>query len=236
MIGQDAVEAAADSGVPLQLATAVAMQTMPANRTNEGDLYERDIKLRGVQEGDVVSAYSQILYLTVTGAITCAVLTYVTVKIVPQIELMSSEFMTTENPYEWLIAGTSPTWILLGVTALLLLYVMTTLTQTNLHSLRWLRWMPISPRLAESKADMLRGLADAIDAGLPLPESLQLASRISLNPAEQASLQQAAALLQDGVPAAEASANRPGRHQREWLAAQHGAGQVRTIATSFRRQ
>jgi hypothetical protein len=219
MVGQDAIEAAADARVPLQLATAVAMQSAPPQGARECDVYQREAQLRGDQAGDVASAYSQILYLTVTGAVTCAVLTYVTIKIVPQIEKLSLELAATENPYEWLFAGTSPTWILLGAMGLLLLYVMTTLTQSGLASLRWTRWMPVSPRAAESKADMLRGLADAIDAGMPLPESLQLASRISLNPAEQAALRQAAVLLQSGVPAAEAllQAGQVDAQQSGWL-------------------
>ena len=165
MAGQDPVRAAADSRVPLQLGTAVAMRTVEADRERESVLWRPDlIWTRG--ENGFLPAYTQILYLTLTALITCVVLSFVTVFVLPTIQQMFEEF-GMQSPYEWLVVGTTPTWILLSILAVMLLLMVPILARTDRFTIPILNWLPVSPHAAESRADMLGGLADAIESGMP---------------------------------------------------------------------
>ena len=202
MVGEDPVRAAAASRLQLQLSTAVAIRTsaeLPVNSAMARD--ERDW---GVRETDSLPAYSQILYLTLAATITCVVLSYVTVSVLPDIERMFSEFALSMESYEWLIAGTTPAWIAVTVVVLLLLLMIPILASTDHFTTRILKWLPLSPRAAQSRADILEGLADATDAGMPFSNAIALAAEISINPDERWSFQNAFRSIEQGAAAADA--------------------------------
>ncbi len=154
-------------------------------------------------ESSSLPAYTLIIYVTLTALITCSMLSFVTVFIVPTIEQMLEEFGLSSG-YDWLIVGTTPTWILLAVAAAILLLVVPILLRSNRFSIPILNWLPMSPQMAETRADFLMGLADAIDAKMPLLNAIDLASQISVDSNERSSLHNASISVQQGASAADA--------------------------------
>ena len=218
-VGQEPIDAATQSGIPLQLGTAVAMTTASARIEQSQD---SDSNTFGeLVDEDSSAAYSQILYVTIVVLATCCVLWYMTLYVMPDIKTMLQEFELKETPYEWLVVGVTPSWLILGVIVSILIFLAPILTKGGMIAVGPWKWMPASPVVAESKADMLCGLADAIDQGLPLEQALGLASRISVNHHEQATLQQASQLLQSGATPGESlfKSGWVDQQQHEWLIA-----------------
>lgn len=202
MVGEDPVHAAAASRVPLQLGTAVAMSTTSqAAQVASQDDVDQPYSSAG---SSALPAYSQILYLTMAATITCVVLTFVTVSILPGIEQMIQEFGVTMEPYEWLIVGTTPTWIAITVMVLILLMMIPILARTDHFTIPILNAFRLSPLAAQSRADILEGLADATEAGMPLSRAIEIAGQISLKSNQRWSFQNASHLIQQGASAADA--------------------------------
>ena len=202
MAGQDPIKAAADSRVPLHLSTAVAMSHSDRDDSERQPSYTETTWHRG--ESTPLPAYTLIMYVTLTALITCAMLSFVTVFVVPTIQVMLEEFGLSTAPYSWLVVGTTPTWILLTLTAAILLLAVPVLIRNSRFDIPILNWLPVSPQVAETRADMLSGLADAIDAGMPFLNAIDLANQISVDPSERASLHNASVSIQQGGTAADA--------------------------------
>ncbi|NNE00636.1 MAG: type II secretion system F family protein [Pirellulaceae bacterium] len=235
--GEDPVEAANRSRVPLQLTTAVAMKsgraTPPAG--DMGTMSKRSpYYITPPHYAAVLPAYAHIMYLVLTAFITCAVLGFISVFIVPTMEQMMGEFGLA-TPHYWLIVGSTPTQAILTILVLILLLVTPIIGRGSFFGIPVPRWMPVAPRSVEDKADTLHGLADAIDAGMTVDQALLLGSQVSLVPSQRKSLSYANSLIRQGVSPAE-SLQRSGwlsARESDWLrgtTAQRGAELLHSLA------
>ncbi len=233
MMGEQAIEAAVRAQVPLMLQTAVAMQTPPqeatdaeatADRERQDDqqLVRRELAM---VDTTMMPAYGQFIYLTATALVTCNVLAFVTIFIVPTFEVMFDEF-GLELPFPQLFS-TVPS---LGILLLLVVVgavIIPLLNRGHLLGIRMPRWVPTLPRLAERKAEILCGVADAVDAGWPMGRALALGHEISTRHVERRSLERAMRCIEQGADPVE-SLHRSGwidASEAGWLA---GASAPRT--------
>ena len=205
--GEDPIKAAAASQLPLQLGTAVAMSTDGSVPPHE----ERDYPENGRPEGTYLPPYTQIIYLTLATLIICGLLSFITTMIVPTVVWMYDEYGVSLERYEYLIRGPTPAWILLTITALLLLVMIPVMLRASALSATELNWLPIAPHAAESRAELLSGFADAIEAGMPLLGAIELAGLISTDYRQKLSLYKAASSMKLGTSAVDAL------YQNGWL-------------------
>ncbi len=208
MIGENPIDAAAMSGVPLQLSTAVALEARPgADRAERTDDF-REFELL-IRDSGSMPAYGQLVYLTMTACVTCFVLTYLGAFIVPKIERVFEEF-GVGGQYKTLLSGTPAIWILVTV-GVVVLVMIPILRRGHLFGVRLHPWLPMMPSSAERKAETLRGLADAIDAGWPMGRALAIGHAISMRRDERRSLEAAMQLIGQGLAPAVAI------HRAGWI-------------------
>ncbi|QDT04050.1 hypothetical protein K227x_24360 [Rubripirellula lacrimiformis] len=257
MMGQDPIEAAARSRVPLQLGTAVAMQSPIPPKPNPSKLggiesgeSDLDRKPIGLPESALVASidriersddiynmsansidsgwmpvYGQFLYLVVTASITCLVLSFMALFIVPTLEVMFEEF-GMDMKDRWLMSARPAYWILFFLSFVVLIIV-PIMSRGTILGWRLPMWFPITPRLAQHKSEVLNGLADAIDAGWPMGRALAVGHLISVRRYERRSLQRAMELIEQGRTPADSI------HQTGWIGSSEaawleGASPVRT--------
>lgn len=197
MMGEHPVDAAAMARVPLQLSTAVALESPDLELHAKIAHQSRDFELQ-IRDTSAMPVYGQLMYLTTTACTTCLVLTFMAVFIVPGFEKMFEEF-EMDLPHAALLKGTPALWILAFVAAVVLL-VVPLLNRGHLFKMKLGRWLPMMPSLAERKAEMLCGLADAIDAGWPMGRALAVAHTIAIRRDERQSLEIAMQLINQGLP------------------------------------
>jgi type II secretory pathway component PulF len=89
----------------------------------------------------------------------------------------------------------------------LVLIVVPVMSRGTIFGIRFPRWFPMTPRLAQHKSDVLCGLADAIDHGWPMGRALAVGHMISIRKQERRSLQHAMELIEQGQSPAEAIRN-----------------------------
>lgn len=235
LVGQDPIESAAKSGVPLQLTTAVAMTTSRRASPESGaDRSVRRFDLNSsLEDSSMLPAYAQILYVITTAVATCGVLTFMGAFIVPSLEKLIDEF-GSDAPLSWLMFG-EPTQILLLLVVLILLVLVPLIGFGSFFGISVPRWFPVSPRVIEDQSEILRGLADAIDAGMTVDQALLLGAKVSLRNRERNSLMQANQLIRQGTTPAVAL-HRTGWlsiSETDWLSgatASRGSQLLRTIA------
>ncbi|MGI9474885.1 MAG: hypothetical protein ACR2NZ_25365 [Rubripirellula sp.] len=178
MMGEDPVEAAVLSRVPLQMRTAIAMQTPAGTLPKEDRAYQSEASEMALADSSMMPAYGQFIYLTVATLVTCLVLTFMSLFIVPTLEMLFEEFFSRELPYRWMFTLGPAVWILMLISFLVLI-VTPMLTRGHLFGLRLPRWIPMMPRLAERNGEILCGLADGIDAGWPMGRALATGHEVS---------------------------------------------------------
>lgn len=234
MMGEDPIEAAAVARVPLQLGTAIALMS-PQSAKPERSSYERRVETElALVDTTIMPVYGQFIYLAATAMVTCTVLGFISVFIVPTMEAMFEEFNLREFPFKWLFNTAPALWILflLGLVAMVIVPV---LNRGHLLGLRLPRWIPRMPRLAEREGEILHGLADTIDAGWPMGRGLAVGHTISTRAFERNSLDRAMQLIERGVEPATAM-YRTGwmdADEAAWLSGaspQRSAELLRTIA------
>lgn len=238
MVGEDPIQAAVSSRVPLRLTTAVAMQTGRTVQSNlngrkPGSSGEKDYPLIA-DDSSVMPAYAQLMYLVITALVTTLALSFTSVFIVPTIEKMMEEF-GLRSPSTLLTTGSVPMrFALVGLIGFLV-FVSAAINWGNIFGIRLPRWLPVSPRLVEHKSDTLEGLADAIDAGMTVDQALDLGAQISLSNHDRRSLEYANHLIRQGASPAQGLRQSGWLSSREhdWLlgaTATRGAELLRTIA------
>ncbi len=233
MMGQDPIEAAARSRVPLQLATAVALQTPigTADETETASLakttglsaamerFERsqaggDASIHSMESG-WMPAYGQFLYLMVTATVTCLVLSFMGLFVVPTIETMFDEFGIELTHGDRLSAG--PAYWILFLLSFVVLIIVPVMSRGHLFGFRLPTWFPITPRLAQHKSEVLTGLADAIEHGWPMGRALAVGHLISVRRHERRSLQYAMELIEQGRTPSDAI------HRAGWIDSREAA-------------
>lgn len=178
MMGEDPIEAAVVARVPLQMRTAIAMQT-PANGSHETDRrIEEEASEMSLADSSMMPAYGQFIYLTVATLVTCFVLTFLSIFIVPTLESLFEEFFSQELPNQWMFSLSPAVWMLV-LLSVVILFVIPMLNRGHFFGFRLPRWIPVMPRLAERKGEILCGLADGIDAGWPLGKALATGHEVS---------------------------------------------------------
>jgi hypothetical protein len=176
--GEEAVSAAISSGIPLQLSTAIALTTShpdserPA-RDDEDEQYESSISSIAseleVLDSTRMPVYGQFVYLTITAIVTCLVMAFMAIFFVPTIDSMLDEFGISA-PVRRVFDYAPAIWLLLMLGVLLMIGI------PILSRIRWFglrpKWMPMTPSLAQRRAELLVGLADGIDSGWPIGRTL----------------------------------------------------------------
>ncbi len=207
--GEDAVEAAISSGVPLQLSTAISLYSAAepgrkelAHHAEVGSSPSYMARELAMTESASMPVYGQFVYLMATALLTCLVMAFMGTFIMPTMEVMFEEFGMT-MPLQGVFKAAPAVWVLVLLGFLMVICV------PALNRLRWLglrlpRWIPLTPKMAERRADMLVGLADGIDAGWPLGRTMALGHAISQSGMERRGLESAMRLVQQGIDPIEA--------------------------------
>jgi hypothetical protein len=237
--GEDAIGAALASGVPLQLSTAVALSAPSTSKasatasTGEGSREVGDndsppidpLRELAMMESISMPAYGQFLYLGVTAMVTGLVMAFMATSIVPTMEQMFEEFGLS-MPLQWVFDMGPVVWVfvLLGAIGVILVPI---LNRARKLGVRLPSWVPMTPRMAERRAEVLFGLADGLDAGWPLGRTMALGHRIAQTGWERRGLERAMRDVQQGIEPIE-SIHRIGwldSTEAAWLA---GANPART--------
>ena len=195
MSGENPVDAAVASRIPLQLGTAVAMEsprnvdTLLSRVTADDDYLDRDTASMPV--------YAQLIYLVGTAVVACLVLSFVGVMVVPTFEQMWYEF-GVDMRYEWLLSRT-PSVLILAFVVFTVVIAVPILSSGRIFGLQ-LPWLPVLPSAARRKAEMLRGFADAVDSGWPIGRALAVGHTISLRYHQRRRLEVAMQMIEQGQP------------------------------------
>ena len=234
MAGEDPIEAATLSRVPLQLTTVIAMRNKQPAKTTLGRRGVLDHERMPLSDSVLMPAYAHIVYLVITALVTSAILGFVTVFIVPTMEQIMEEFGLA-TPHLWLIAGNAPTRVILVGVIFFVLFLIPVVTTGTFFGIPLPRWMPGSPRAVEGRASTLAGLADAIDAEMTVDQALALGAQVSLKLSDRRSLLHAHTLIQQGRSPADAlyKSGWLNSYERNWVGgatAERGAEILRTIS------
>lgn len=216
MMGEDPIEAAAMSRVPLQLRTAIALMSTDQTDTESSTDTHRVENELALVDTTIMPVYGQFIYLAATAMVTCCVLGFMGVFIIPTIEQMLDEFGLNKLPSDWLFS-TTPAILILFFLGLIGMIILPMLNRGHLLGIRLPRAIPRMPKLAEREGELLHGLADAMDAGWPLGRGLAVGHTISLHAFERSSLDRAMLLIERGVEPAIAM------HRTGWIDADEAA-------------
>lgn len=215
LAGEDPVEAAAPSRIPLELATAVALESNRPDQTPASQAAEIETDLVDRDPGGM-PVQAQMIYLTLTALATVLVLAFISAMVLPTLDKISTEFGIRQPYRNWL--GSGPALLVLALVATITLIVFPILNRADrLHSSGF---VPLLPPVARRKVNLLLGLADAIEAGWPLGRGLAIAHTISLSRRERARLETAMQVIERGE-SAEAGLRRGGwisAAEEQWLA------------------
>ncbi len=198
MMGENPVDAAAMARVPLQLGTAVALQSPARIEPDPNVEQTREFRKLDVADPNMMPAYGQFLYLTVTALITCSVLVFMGLFVAPTLETMYEEFFASELPNRWMMRAGPAFWILM-LLGFVIIIIVPLLNRGHIFGLRLAHWIPMMPRPAQQKADTLNGLADAVDAGWPIGRALAVGHTISTRSLERRSLEHSMILIERGT-------------------------------------
>ena len=217
MMGENPVVAAVICRIPLQLATAVLLESPADRRTDLKAVIRRNALPDEADSDQEVPVSAQLLYVTVAAFATCLTLIFVNLFVVPTFARLLDEFGLTSRAFDWV--RVSPAVSILIASTLLLVAIVPLLNLISTLGVRtgWLaHWLP---RVAERKAELLRGLGDGIEAGWPMGRALAVAHSISLRAGDRRTLEYAMQLIDRGAPAASAIrfANLIDRRDEAWL-------------------
>ena len=216
MMGQDPLEAAARSRIPLQLSTAVAMQTGEDGKTSGITVRPIDAPLSPISQkpdkpinldsirflgASSTAIQGRLLYLFVTASVTVAVVSFMGAFIKPSLEQMYEEFGINTKFFDQMSAGPAVLVYFL-IVGLILVFIL--LSRDGFLGIALPTWVPTMPRLAARKAELLHGLADAVDAGWPMGRALAVAHTISIDQIERRRLQQSMEWIEQGRSPAQA--------------------------------
>ena len=116
-MGESPLDAAIMARVPLQLQTAIALQTPASGEVGEHDV--TDVGESSAVDNTMMPVYGQFIYLAATALVTANVLGFISVFVMPTMETMFREFYSSEMPYQWVFSTAPALWILCGVRLLL---------------------------------------------------------------------------------------------------------------------
>jgi len=230
MMGEDPIDAAIQSRVPLQLQTAVAIQTPTQQYDPQYDQDAADSELARV-DSTVMPIYGQFVYLIGAAVVTVLVLSFLSVFIVPTMEQMFEEF-GLDYGFERVMAAAPVISLLLFLVVLAMAVVPIV---NGLIGMRLPSAVPMLPRRAERKAEFLRGLADGYEVGWPVGRTLGMAHAVATYAVDRVALEKVMRRIQAGTDPIE-SLRRGGwlyRQEAAWLDQsnpQRTAQLLRTIA------
>ena len=207
MMGENAIDAAVMSRVPLQLQTAIALYApttpdQPSGETAERRAIDREYgeaHEMAMVDSTMMPPYGQFIYLSATALVTCVVLGFLGTFILPTMEQMFEEFFSDELPYRWLFSAAPAVWILL-LLVFVIVFLIPLLNYGHLLGIRFPHWIPLMPRFAERKSEVLNGIADGIDVGWPIGRSLAVGHSIATRRYERESFERSMRLIEQGVP------------------------------------
>lgn len=230
--GEDPVDAAAQSRVPLDLSSAVVLRT--GRKSRESQDYVGNSKQVLSSQSSTMPIYAHVVYLVLTSLATCAVLAFCSIFISPTIEKITEEFGMA-SPVFGMTQGMGLIKIILAVVSITLVVLMTVISSGSLFGMLLPDWFPRSPRAVELRSNILWGLADAIDAGMTVDQALHLGTRISLRNSDRSSFAMAYQLIRQGSSPADAlhQAGWLNENERNWIrgaSAHRGAQLLRSIA------
>ncbi len=106
-------------------------------------------------------------------------------------------------PLQGVFDAAPAVWVLVILGLLLMAAVL------FLNRIRWLgvrlpRWIPVTAKMAERRADLLVGLADGIDAGWPIGRTMALGHVIAQSGWERRGFETAMRMVQQGIDPMEA--------------------------------
>ena len=144
-------------------------------------------------------------------------LTFANIYVVPTIVNILEEFAIADTS-SWLFEGITPTWIftVVGGTVVLLISIVILLGRF----FGWQpRWLPLMPAAADSRSQILNGVADAIDQGLSYDDAFKLGYDISLRRREGKAFFRASSCVRSGMDPIKAmrAVNWISRQEHEWL-------------------
>lgn len=230
MMGEGPIDAAVHARVPLQLQTAIAIETPTHAYDTERDQDVAETELENV-DSTMMPVYGQFVYLIGATIVTVLVLSFLSVFIVPTMEQMFEEF-GMDFVFEWAFS-TAPVVSMLLFLAVVTMGVIPILN--GMVGMRLPRLIPMLPRRAERKSEFLRGLADGFELGWPVGRTLAIAHAVARHPMDRHSLERIMRRVQDGMDPIE-SIRRGGwldRREAAWIDQSNGprsAQILRTIA------
>lgn len=200
-VGEDALDAAVAAKVPLQLSTAISLSNANLSAESESGT-DRESRAGGPpelvrMESASILVFGQFVYLGVTLVFTCLVMLFIATFIVPMVKRIFEEF-ELQIPLQFVFDAASSVW-LLALVGVLLVVLSSILNRFRWLGIRLPRWIPMTPRMAEKRADFLCGLADGIEADWPLSRTIGLGSTICHNRLQRRSLELAAQRIDQGV-------------------------------------
>ncbi|TWU32567.1 type II secretion system F family protein [Novipirellula artificiosorum] len=202
--GQEPVAAAAVSGIPLELSTAISLRLPPghssipaAEREEDANhLYREEL---GSIDNTTMPVYGQFVYLFLTAMVTCLVFRFMILFITPTVFKMLEEFgIASSLQQRWMRDGGTG-WLLLGLVAMIV-FVVPLLSRGHFFGMRFPSWLPLLPLSAERKSEILVGLADAIDSGMSLESALKIGHSISMRSNQRREIGHALQLVESGTP------------------------------------
>lgn len=200
--GQDVVDAASRSGMPLEVSTAIALRHKAAPDHYEAENAGKDRPLLAIAEQSVhrSSVQAKYAYLLITLAVCCGlgVLIFSRLQYLDNSESGIADSFGRDSDFVWRID-------FLWIPALgLLLWFLSLWIEKLLRVIGW-RKRP-SVRQAHAVAEILLGLSAAIRRGVPVHEALAIAGRVTTNRHSHQSIGQVMQRLKGGARPADAFA------------------------------
>ncbi len=190
--GQEPLQAAEASDLPLSFSTAVVMTTAASGQKSPHSLDQDSATRMDNDYREGIPVYGQFIYLIGSLLMLLFVLMFFHLFITPTIGKMLEEF-GIEDRYAWLMKSMGSSWLVFGIVGL----------GGFLISLLVLRiFFPtrnfFSPKQADRRASILRGFAEAIEVGIPYSRAVEIGHAVSLRAAQRSRMREASYRLERG--------------------------------------
>ena len=175
--GEDPLDAAVASHLPLEISTAISMQ-MPGNAIKAPPYRQQNHRDTATRRTQTLSISCQFFYLIFVSLFSVAALAFFSTFILPQLHSIYSEFGRSSL----VKVSPLPTGLVIKVLSVLsLILIFLPLLLSYGLGLRFLpkHWIPLLPCQAKPNADALTAIAEGVDAGWPLQKIVLLGQKIS---------------------------------------------------------
>jgi len=175
--GEDPLDAAVASQLPLEISTAISMQ-MPGNGIKAPPYRQQTHRDTTARRTQTLSISCQFFYLTFVCLFSVAALAFFSQFIIPQLHSIYAEF----GRASLVKVSPLPNGLVLTVLSLLSLFlIFLPIFLSYGLGLRFLpkHWIPLLPYQAKPNADALTAIAEGVDAGWPLQKIVFLGQKIS---------------------------------------------------------